>query len=126
MELDDEERVEATVPHAASKTINERNNRPQQNFFKTIPLPSSISFMLNGYSVTRKTRIQAWTSVNLVLLAGKRLRDCLRKRRTITKDVICRLTHKSAKKGRYASEEENGEDMCQIQTAICLGDFQQS
>jgi hypothetical protein len=24
----------------------------------------------------------------------------------------CRLTHKSAKKGRYASEEENGEDMC--------------
>ena len=42
MELDDEERVDATVPHAASKTINERNNRPLQIFFKTIPLPSSF------------------------------------------------------------------------------------
>ena len=26
----------------------------------------------------------------------------------------CRLTHKSTKTGRYASGEENGEDMCQI------------
>src|SRR6266705_6142318 len=26
----------------------------------------------------------------------------------------CRLTHKFARRGRYASEEENGEDMCQI------------
>ncbi len=27
---------------------------------------------------------------------------------------MCRLTHKFAKTGRYASEEENGEDMGQI------------
>jgi len=31
---------------------------------------------------------------------------------------VCCLTHKSARTGRYASEEENGEDMCQIST-IC-------
>ncbi len=39
MELDDEERVDATVPHADTRIINARNNRPKQNFFKTIPLP---------------------------------------------------------------------------------------
>ncbi len=38
MELDDDERVDATVPHADTRMINERNNRPQQNLFKTIPL----------------------------------------------------------------------------------------
>ena len=28
--------------------------------------------------------------------------------------AYCRLTHKSAKRGRYASEEENGEDMAHV------------
>jgi hypothetical protein len=31
---------------------------------------------------------------------------------------LCRLTHKSAKGGRYASEEETGEDMSQILVSI--------
>jgi hypothetical protein len=31
---------------------------------------------------------------------------------------ICRLTHKSAETGRYVSEEENGEDMCQTTVKI--------
>src|SRR5712691_8912641 len=35
----------------------------------------------------------------------------------------CRLTHKFAKTGRYASEEENGEDMCQIQAPISFREF---
>jgi len=35
----------------------------------------------------------------------------------------CRLTHKFAKTGRYASEEENGEDMCQIQVPISFREF---
>jgi DnaB-like helicase N terminal domain len=30
------------------------------------------------------------------------------------RDAHCRLTHKFAKRGRYASREENGEDMRQI------------
>jgi len=33
------------------------------------------------------------------------------------------LTHKFAKTGRYASEEENGEDMCQIQAPISFREF---
>ena len=33
----------------------------------------------------------------------------------------CRLTHKSAKAGRYASEEENGEDICQISILVSNG-----
>ncbi len=36
---------------------------------------------------------------------------------------LCRLTHKFAKTGRYASEEENGEDMCQIQAPISFREF---
>ena len=37
--------------------------------------------------------------------------------------MFCRLTHKFAKTGRYASEEENGEDMCQIQAPISFREF---
>jgi len=37
--------------------------------------------------------------------------------------IACRLTHKFAKMGRYASEEENGEDMCQIQAPISFREF---
>ena len=32
-------------------------------------------------------------------------------------------SHKFAKTGRYASEEENGEDMCQIQAPISFREF---
>jgi hypothetical protein len=35
----------------------------------------------------------------------------------------CRLTHKFARTGRDASEEENGEDLCQIQAPISFREF---
>jgi TIR domain-containing protein len=36
--------------------------------------------------------------------------------RPISGRPMCSLTYKFAKRGRYASEEENGEDMCQSDT----------
>jgi phosphoenolpyruvate synthase/pyruvate phosphate dikinase len=44
-------------------------------------------------------------------------------RSSATAEDLCRLTHKFAKTGRYASEEENGEDMCQIQAPISFREF---
>src|SRR5437870_6382690 len=62
-----------------------------------------------------------WTSfAQYRLSARRRSLSILTCKRT---QAVCRLTHKFAKTGRYASEEENGEDMCQIQAPISFREF---
>lgn len=66
IELDDEVRGDIWLPHAASKTITERHNSPQQIFFTSNVLSCFTVFMT--YRVAYRFCTYTLTCFNLVLI----------------------------------------------------------
>lgn len=75
IELDDEVRGDIWPPHAASKTIKERHDSPQQIFFTSSVLSCFTVFMT--YRVAYRFCTHTLTCFNLVLIGREAVKICL-------------------------------------------------